>query len=147
VLTPTFTGMGEHARLAERAHLAGVDVTVDTHVQDIAAVVELEDLTDVVSCGHSYGGVPVTGAADRVPERLRLLIYVDALVPRDGESALTLLPEWFCAEALATADSEGRVPMPAVLQPPRGWVAEHERIRYVQRLGPQPLGVSPNRFG
>jgi pimeloyl-ACP methyl ester carboxylesterase len=134
VVTPTLTGMGE------RAHLAGVDVTIDTHVQDIAAVIEMEDLTDVVLCGHSYGGVPVTGAADRVPERLRLLIYIDALVPRDGESALNLLPEWFRAEALATADAEGRVPMPAVLEPPRGWVDEQERIRYVRRLGPQPLG-------
>src|SRR3954466_725867 len=95
VVTPTLTGMGE------RAHLAGVDVTIDTHVQDIAAVIEMEDLTDVVLCGHSYGGVPVTGAADRVPERLRLLIYIDALVPRDGESALNLLPEWFRAEAPA----------------------------------------------
>ncbi len=134
VFTPTLTGMGE------RAHLAPGDVTVDTHVEDIVAMVEMEDLDDVVLCAHSYGGVPVTGAADRVPERLGLLIYIDALVPRHGESALNLLPAWFRAEALGTADANGRVPMPAVLAPPPGWVDEQERLRYIQRLRPQPLG-------
>jgi pimeloyl-ACP methyl ester carboxylesterase len=134
VFTPTLTGMGE------RAHLAAADVGLGTHIEDVVAAIETEDLDDVVLCAHSYGGVPVTGAADHLPERIRLLIYIDALVPRHGQSALDLLPEWFGAEARATADERGRVPMPAVLEPPRGWVDEEERIRYIQRLRPQPLG-------
>ena len=135
VFTPTLTGMGE------RAHLAAPDVAVDTHVEDIVAVLEMEDLHEVVLCAHSYGGVPVTGAADRVPGRIRLLIYIDALVPRHGESALDLLPAWFGPQARATADTRGRVPMPSVLEPPSGWIEEEQRIRYVQRLRPQPLGT------
>jgi pimeloyl-ACP methyl ester carboxylesterase len=134
VFTPTLTGMGE------RAHLAAPDVGVDTHVQDIVAVLEMEDLHDVVLCAHSYGGVPVTAAADRGPERIRRLIYIDALVPRHGESALDLLPAWFASEAQAMADRHGRVPMPALLQPPEGLIDAQQRIRYIQRLRPQPLG-------
>jgi pimeloyl-ACP methyl ester carboxylesterase len=134
VFTPTLTSMGE------RAHLAAADVGLGTHIEDVVAAVEMEDLYDVVLCAHSYGGVPVTGAADHLRERIRLLIYIDALVPRNGQSALDLLPEWFGAAARATADERGRVPMPAVLEPPRGWIDEEERIRYVRRLRPQPLG-------
>lgn len=139
VFTPTLTGMGE------RAHLAAADIGLGTHIEDVVAAVETQDLYDVVLCAHSYGGVPVTGAADRLRERIRLLIYVDALVPRHGQSALDLLPEWFGAEARATADHRGRVPMPAVLEPPEGWIDEEERIRYIQRLGPQPLGSFTER--
>lgn len=134
VFTPTLTGMGE------RAHVAAPHVGLRTHVEDVVAVIEMEDLCDVVLCAHSYGGMPTTGAADRVPERIGLVIYVDALVPRDGQSALDLLPEWFRSEAPATADAQGRVPMPAVLEPPQGWIDERERIRYLRRLRPQPLG-------
>lgn len=133
VFTPTLTGMGQ------RAHLAAPDVTVDTHIEDIVAVLELEGLHDVVLCAHSYGGVPATGAADRVPNRIRLLLYIDALVPSNGESALDLLPAWFGPQARATVDARGRVPTPAGLEPPPGWIDEEERLRYVRRLRPQPL--------
>lgn len=134
LFTPTLTGMGE------RAHLAAPDVGLGTHVDDVVAVLEMEGLYDVVLCAHSYGGVPVTGAADRVPERIGLLIYIDALVPGHGQSALDLLPGWFAAEARATADARGRVPMPSSLEPPQGWIDEHDRIRYIRRLRAQPLG-------
>lgn len=133
VFTPTLTGMGE------RAHLAAPDVGLDTHVEDVVAVLEMENLSGVVLCAHSYGGMPVTGAADRVLERVGLLVYLDALVPRDGQSAVDLLPEWFGSVARETADGRGRVPMPAALEPPRGWIDEDERIRYLRRLRPQPL--------
>lgn len=134
VFTPTLTGMGD------RAHLGSADVGLGTHIDDIVAAVLTEDLHEIILCAHSYGGVPVTGAANRLADRIRLLVYVDALVPRHGESALDLLPEWFATEARATADKRGQVPMPAVLEPPRGWIPEEARLRYIQRLGPQPLG-------
>lgn len=133
VFTPTLTGMGE------RAHLAAPEVGVETHIEDIVTAVEMEDLSEIVLCAHSYGGIPVSAAADRMPHRIRLLVYVDALVPRDGQSALELLPEWFGAQARATADDRGRVPMPAVIEPPEGWIDEQARIRYIERLRPQPL--------
>lgn len=75
------------------------------------------------------------------PSTSALLIYIDALMPRDGQSALDLWPEWFGAEARATVDHRRRVPMPAVLEPREGWVriGETERLRYLRRLRPQPL--------
>ncbi|CAN5484526.1 alpha/beta hydrolase [soil metagenome] len=138
VFTPTLTGMGE------RAHLGRPEVGVATHVEDVVAVLELEDLHDVVLCGHSYGGMPVTGAADRVAERIRLVIYLDALVPCDGQSAFDLLPEQFYDVAQASAREHGegwRVPIPIALLPPEGWIAEEERFRYVSRLRDQPLAT------
>ncbi|MFN2564158.1 MAG: alpha/beta fold hydrolase [Gemmatimonadaceae bacterium] len=83
VYRPTLTGLGE------RVHLATPEVGLSTHVTDIVNVLLFEDLRDVVLVGHSYGGMVITGVADRVPERIRHLVYVDAFVPEDGESLLT----------------------------------------------------------
>lgn len=80
VFTPTYTGLGE------RAHLAHPLVDLETHIQDILSVVEYEDLRDVILVGHSYGGMVVTGVGDRVPDRIRHLVYLDAMVPSHGQS-------------------------------------------------------------
>ena len=82
--TPTCTGLGE------RVHLAHADVSLDTHIQDIVAVLETEDLNDVILIGHSYGGMVATGVADRARERLKQLIYYDAFVPRNGQGLADL---------------------------------------------------------
>ena len=84
VFTPTYTGLGD------RSHLANPAIDLDTHISDVAAVFTFEDLRDVVLIGHSYGGMVVTGVADRVPDRIAKLVYLDAFVPRDGESVLDL---------------------------------------------------------
>ncbi len=84
VYTPTLTGYGE------RSHLASPAINLDTHIQDAVNVLEYEDLNQVVLVGHSYGGMVITGVADRVPRRLRQLVYLDAFVPRDGETVLDL---------------------------------------------------------
>jgi len=81
VWAPSLTGAGE------RAHLLSPKVTLATHIEDIANVLRYEDLRDVVLVGHSYGGMVITGVADRVPERLAQLIYLDAAYPRDGQNA------------------------------------------------------------
>lgn len=80
VFTPALTGLGE------RAHLARPDIDLDTHIQDVVGVVEYEDLHEVVLVGHSYGGVVITGAADRLVGRVARLVYLDAEVPEDGQS-------------------------------------------------------------
>lgn len=80
VYTPCLTGLGE------RSHLNGPQVNLSLHIQDVVNVFEYEDLRDVVLVGHSYGGMVVTGVADRVPERIAHLVYLDAFVPNDGES-------------------------------------------------------------
>ncbi len=86
VFTPSLTG------LAERRHLASPEVDLQTHIEDVARLIEWEDLHDVFLVGHSYGGAVVTGAADRVPERIGRLIYLDAFILRNGESVLSLQP-------------------------------------------------------
>jgi pimeloyl-ACP methyl ester carboxylesterase len=82
VFTPTHTGLGE------RAHQAGQHVTLETHVRDVCGCIESEELTDVILCGHSYGGMVVTSVADRLPGRIRALVYLDAYVPEHGESMI-----------------------------------------------------------
>ena len=82
VFAPSLTGLGE------RAHLAGPAVDLDMHIQDVVAILEMEDLTGVVLVGHSYGGMVVTGVASRVPQRIRRLVYLDAFVPEDGKCLL-----------------------------------------------------------
>jgi pimeloyl-ACP methyl ester carboxylesterase len=81
VYRPTLTGQGEHS------HLASTNIDLATHIQDIVNVILWEDLHDVVLVGHSYGGMVITGVADRVPDRIKHVIYIDALVPENGESA------------------------------------------------------------
>jgi pimeloyl-ACP methyl ester carboxylesterase len=78
VWTPSLTGLGD------RAHLARPGIDLELHVQDIAGLIEAHDLTGVILLGHSYGGMVITGAVDRVPQRIRRLIYFDAFVPEDG---------------------------------------------------------------
>ena len=85
LFTPTYTGLGE------RVHLASRDVGLETHIADILGVLQFEDLVDVVLIGHSYGGTVATGVADRAPERLAQLVYLDAYVPRDGQCQFDLL--------------------------------------------------------
>jgi pimeloyl-ACP methyl ester carboxylesterase len=136
VFTPTLTGMGE------RYHL-GPWVGLAHHVEDVVAVLEFENLRHVVLCGASYGGMAVTAAADRVAPRIALVVYVDALVPRDGQTGLDLLPEWFGGVVRAAADEQGHgwVPIPPSVLPPGGLIPEAERARFVARLRPQPVAT------
>ena len=78
VYTPTCTGCGE------RLHLTGPDVGLETHITDIAQVLEFEDLKRVILVGHSFSGITITGVADRCRERIDRIVFFDALVPREG---------------------------------------------------------------
>lgn len=86
LVAPTYTGLGE------RAHLANPSIDLETHIQDILNVIHYEDLHDVVLLGHSYGGMVATGVADRSRERIAQVIYLDAFVPRGGQSLFDLNP-------------------------------------------------------
>ena len=81
VFTPTLTGLGD------RSHLGGADISLATHVQDLLATIEAEELERFVLVGHSYGGMIITAAAEALGGRIAQLVYLDALVPRDGECA------------------------------------------------------------
>jgi pimeloyl-ACP methyl ester carboxylesterase len=87
VYTPTLTGLGE------RSHLLSPAVDLDMHVTDVVQVLEFEDLHDVILVGHSYGGMVITGVADRARVRLADLVYLDAAHPADGQSLADVAPE------------------------------------------------------
>ena len=84
VYRPTLTGQGEKHHLAS---LLTTNIDLNLHITDVVNAIEWEKLQDVVLVGHSYGGMVITGVADRVPKRIKRLIYLDAIVPEDGESA------------------------------------------------------------
>ncbi len=84
--TPTLTGLGE------RSHLLHPGVDLETHIADVVGVMTYEDLHDVILVGHSYGGMVITGVADRARERIGQLVYLDAAHPIEGESLLMLAP-------------------------------------------------------
>jgi pimeloyl-ACP methyl ester carboxylesterase len=84
VYRPQLTGLGE------RVHLSRPDIGLTTHIDDVVNTILYEDLHDIILVGHSYGGMVITGVADRLPDRIRRLVYVDAFVPNDGESAMSL---------------------------------------------------------
>jgi len=87
VFTPTLTGVGE------RSHLLSRKVNLDTHISDVENLMRWEDLSEVVLCGHSYGGCVIGGVADHVPERIRALVYLDAFVLESGENLAQHVPE------------------------------------------------------
>jgi pimeloyl-ACP methyl ester carboxylesterase len=95
VFTPTHTGLGQ------RAHLSAQNITLETHIRDIAGCIEAEELDDVILCGHSYGGMVITGVADRLASRIKALVYLDAFVPNHEDSLMSLLPKALPAEVAA----------------------------------------------
>ncbi len=84
VFAESLTGMGE------RFHLGGPDTDLSTHVQDVIGIIEHNDLHDVILVCHSYGGMVITSVADRVPDRIAHLVYLDAMLPSDGEACVDM---------------------------------------------------------
>src|SRR5512140_1606519 len=86
VYAPTLTGVGEQAALATP------EIGVDTHIQDVVNLIETKNVQQVILVGHSYSGMVITGVADRVPDHISHLVYLDAVVPRDGQSLVDTAP-------------------------------------------------------
>ena len=85
VVRASLTGLGE------RVHLASPGIGLATHIDDVVNAILWDGLRDVILVGHSYGGMVVTGVADRIPERIRRVVYLDAFLPQSGETALDLV--------------------------------------------------------
>lgn len=131
VFTPTLTGLGE------RSHLTHPAIDLSAHVTDIVNVLQYEDLHDVVLCGHSYGGLVITGVVEAVPERIAALVFLDAFVPEDGQSLHDLVPDEQRAAQLAAAAAGGG------FIPPRSAAAfgvnERDRAYVDAQCVPQPV--------
>ncbi|MEV0275619.1 alpha/beta hydrolase [Streptomyces sp. NPDC050610] len=133
----TLTGLGE------RSHLLGGSVNLDTHIEDVVALLRNEEIDNAVLVGHSYAGMVISGAADRVPGRVAALMYVDAFVPGDGDSCWSLGDEvqrqWYIEGAAADGWSVApppffgprttRHPLASFLQPVRLAAAPDEARR------------------
>ena len=136
VLTPTMTGLGE------RAHLLSPSVNLETFIADALGVIEAEELTDIVLVGHSFGGIVISAVADRRPSCVRHLVYLDAVVPKEGCSALSRLPGATAeARVRAARESPGGLTIPA---PPAAAfdVPEGAARDWLQRrLTPHPLAA------
>jgi pimeloyl-ACP methyl ester carboxylesterase len=122
VFTPTLTGLGE------RSHLLGAGIDLTTHITDVVNVMTWESLTDVVLCGHSYGGFVISGVAEQMPPAIRSIVFLDAFVPRNGESVQDLTGP-AVKEGLIAAQQRGDIavaPRPAeafgVNEKDRAWV-------------------------
>jgi pimeloyl-ACP methyl ester carboxylesterase len=132
LFTPTYTGVGE------RAHLASPDVGLETHIRDILAVIETEELSDITLIGHSYGGTVATSVADRARDRIRRLIYLDAFIGENGKSQYDLIGR------VVGPDTPWQVPpIPIPADTPdedRRWMTAHR--------SPQPLAsfTTPSRL-
>jgi pimeloyl-ACP methyl ester carboxylesterase len=85
VFTPTHTGVGE------RFHQSSEAITLETHIRDVCGLIEFEELENLILCGHSYGGMVITGVADRLPSKIKALLYLDAFVPEHGDSLISLI--------------------------------------------------------
>jgi len=86
VYTPTLTGLGE------RAHLTNASISLDTHIDDVLGVMRWEGLSDIVLCGHSYGGIVISGVTEKAVENIRSLVFLDAFVPENGQCHMDLFP-------------------------------------------------------
>jgi pimeloyl-ACP methyl ester carboxylesterase len=140
VHTPTLTGLGH------RAHLLRPDIDLDVHVRDVTELLEFEDVRDAILVGHSYGGMVVTGVADRVPERLARVVYLDAFVPRDGESLFdVLVPERREVYEQATREQGDGWRVPAPPTAALGVTDPATAVWLTARLRPQPLPTFEQR--
>jgi pimeloyl-ACP methyl ester carboxylesterase len=134
VFTPTLTGLGE------REHLVSRETNLDTHIQDIAAVISKEDLHDLVLVGTSYAGLVISGVADLMPDRIGALIYLNAALPANGKSMLDTVSSERRAAVQRLADTEGdgyRVPSSLVLD--TGIEDDDARQDFLRRMSAHPL--------
>jgi pimeloyl-ACP methyl ester carboxylesterase len=133
----TLTGDGE------RAHLRRADISLQTHIDDVLGLIDAEELRDIVLVGHSYGGMVITGAADRLlargPGWVRQLVYVDAMVPLPGEGWGAGHPPEIVAARLAAAQKHGNALPPP---DPRDFGIEGtDRDWLLRRQVPHPFGM------
>jgi pimeloyl-ACP methyl ester carboxylesterase len=131
VFAPTLTGLGE------RSHLMRAGINVSTHVTDVVNVLKWERLTDVVLCGHSYGGFVVSGVAEQAAGKIASIVYLDAFVPENGDSMASLTSQ-AVRDNLKIATERGDIGVPA--RPAAAFLVNEKDQAWVDSLtGPQPI--------
>lgn len=143
VYTVTLTGMGE------RVHLARKEYGMETAIQDVINVIEYEDLDDVVLVGHSFAGKVISAVYDRIPERIRMLFYLDAFTPsktREPQGGVETMEQ---DEASALKQESEKSGEGWRLLIPEGWKEEltfdlegADREWFLSKLTPWPLSLA-----
>ena len=133
VFTPTLTGLGE------RSHLLRAGIDVSTHVTDVVNVIKWEGLRDVVLCGHSYGGLVVSGVAEQAADKIGSIVFLDAFVPENGDSMAGLTSD-AVREQLKAANARGDLGVPA--RSAAAFLVNEKDQAWVDAMCvPQPIGT------
>lgn len=136
VYAPTLSG------LAERSQVDPLSVNLSTHINEVAGLLEYEDLKDVVLVGQSYSGMVITGAADRAPDRVAGMIYIEGFVPENGQSFWDIAGPEVAGGQRARADSIGGKAIPALPQVQSMKGPNGETLPFT----PQPIGCMTEKF-
>jgi len=139
VFTPTLTGQGE------RSHLLTGTVNLSTHISDVTNVFHYEELRDVVLAGHSYGGMVITGVADRIADKISALVYLDAFLPEDGQSLFDINIPANTQRFVASAGDVGGLAVPS---PPAAFfnVNANDAARVDRLATPFPMAAMAERL-
>ena len=133
VFTPTLTGLGE------RSHLLRAGIDVSTHVTDVVNLMKWEGLTDVILCGHSYGGMVISGVAEQMASAIRSIVFLDAFVPQNGEAVANLTGP-AVHDALRAGQQKGDIGIPP--RPAEAFgVNPADRAWVDSKCVPQPIGT------
>jgi pimeloyl-ACP methyl ester carboxylesterase len=133
IYTPTLTGLGE------RAHLLNPQINLSAHLQDIVALLEYEDLNNVVLVGHSYGGMVISGVAEKARTRLSQLVYLDAFLPENGKSLRDYVPGAPFDDLVRAKGDGWRLPMEGLVTLEMFGVTDRADVAWMTpRLGDQP---------
>jgi pimeloyl-ACP methyl ester carboxylesterase len=135
VFTPTQTGLGERAHLLANA-------SIDTFINDILGVLEAEELDDIALVGHSFAGIAVTGTTDRAPERIRHLVYLDALIVQDGYAAFDTMSGDAVAQRKTETEIHDGIPCMKTFPAGEFGVTDPGDVAWLERrLTPHPVGL------
>ena len=138
VFAPTLTGLGE------RSHLLRAGINVSTHVTDIVNVLKWERLTNVVLCGHSYGGLVVSGVAEQMAEKIGSIVFLDAFLPENGDSMAELTSQ-AVRDQLTSASERGELGVPA--RSAAAFLVNEKDQAWVDSLCvPQPIGTMTEKL-
>lgn len=135
VYTPSLTG------LADRSHLLSMSINLDTHIMDIVNLFKWEDIENACLVGHSYGGWPISGAAEKLEGKIASIVFVDAFVPENGQKVMDLNSAQF-QQALLDAIAKGEAGRPVPKASAFGVIDPRNIERVQAKMTPQPTGVS-----